>query len=100
MVKDIELDELERAAYVAGDEQTLKLLARIADLEDEVEGWEEQVSEAEADASAAWDRSNECECETAEKLDHIRACFEALVYHSGLDEDNPELLALGAAIAD
>ena len=30
MVKDIELDELERAAYVAGDEQTLKLLARIA----------------------------------------------------------------------
>ena len=70
-----------------------------ADLEDEVEGWEEQVSEAEADASAAWDRSNECECETAEKLDHIRACFESLVCHSGLDEDNPELLALGNAIA-
>lgn len=61
MVKDIELDELERAAYVAGDEQTLKLLARIADLEDEVEGWEEQVSEAEADASEAWDRVAELE---------------------------------------
>lgn len=57
----IEFDELERAAYMAGDEQTLKLLARIAELEDEIEGWEEQASESESDASGAWDRVAELE---------------------------------------
>jgi len=48
-------EELERAAYVAGDTATAELLARIAELEEKIEEMEEKF---ENDSLSDWNRRN------------------------------------------
>lgn len=55
-------EELERAAYVAGDAKTAELLARVAELEKENEELEEKIEELEEkianDSLSEWNRRN------------------------------------------
>jgi hypothetical protein len=55
-------EELERAAYVAGDTATAELLARIAELEEMIEEMEEKIEEMEEkianDSLSDWNRRN------------------------------------------
>lgn len=74
----IEFDELERAAYMAGDEQTLKLLARIADLEGEVEAAEERADEAERDASGAFGELDDLQYQVAELEGQLAYALETI----------------------
>ena len=48
-------EELERAAYVAGDTATAELLARIEELEKEIEEMEEKIAN---DSLSEWNRRN------------------------------------------
>jgi len=48
-------EELERAAYVAGDTATAELLARIAELEEKIEELEEKIAD---DSLSDWNRRN------------------------------------------
>lgn len=48
-------EELERAAYVAGDAKTAELMARIAELEEKIEEMEEKI---ENDSLSEWNRLN------------------------------------------
>ena len=48
-------EELERAAYVAGDTATAELLARIAELKEKIEEMEEKIAN---DSLSAWNSRN------------------------------------------
>lgn len=48
-------EELERAAYVAGDTASARELARIAEMEEKIEEMEEKIAN---DSLSAWNRRN------------------------------------------
>ena len=48
-------EELERIAYANGDTSKADLLARIVELEGQVEALEDQLSDAQADSLSKWE---------------------------------------------
>ena len=75
-------EELERAAYVAGDTATAELLARIAELEKENEELEEKNDELEDkvanDSLSEWNR---CNGDTGQYKAFFYDCFYRLNRH-------------------
>lgn len=77
----------------------------------EIEGWQDECSSAEAEAESAFSELEDARQELedaryrfenerdalSKTLDNVRACFDALKYHAGLDADQPELVALEEA---
>ena len=54
-LENVNMEELERIAYTAGDTLKAKLLARIMDLEDELERVKEDAEDASANSLKAWE---------------------------------------------
>ena len=54
-LENADLKEVEQAAYAAGDTLKAKLLARIMDLEDELERVKEDAEDASANSLTAWE---------------------------------------------
>ena len=54
-LENVNLREAEQAAYAAGDTLKAKLLARIMDLEDELERVKEDAEDASANSLKAWE---------------------------------------------
>lgn len=52
------IDEKETHAYLAGDTDKAALLARIADLELQVEALTDKLDDAESDSLARWEKNN------------------------------------------
>ena len=71
-------EELERIAYANGDTTHADLLARIAELEAEVENLEEQLSDAQADSLSEWERNNG---PASEYKEFFYDCFQRLAGH-------------------
>jgi DNA-binding GntR family transcriptional regulator len=68
-------EELERAAYVAGDAKTAELLARIAELEEKIEEMEEKIAN---DSLSEWNRRNG---DAEQYKDFFHDCFYRLNGH-------------------
>lgn len=74
---------------------------QLEEKDSEVSGWEEEAADKERDAYSAFLELEEVRNERdalSETLDNVRACFNALKYHAGLDSDQPELVALEEAL--
>ena len=67
-LENVNLREAEQAAYAAGDTLTAKLLARVMDLEDELE-------RASANSLKAWEDEN---CPADAYMDFFLDCFKRL----------------------
>ena len=52
------IEDLERIAYVNGDTAHANLLARIVELEAQVEALEDQLSDAQDDSLSKWEKNN------------------------------------------
>ena len=52
------IDEQERIAYANGDTAHANLLARIVELEAQVEALEDQLSDAQDDSLSKWEKNN------------------------------------------
>lgn len=68
-------EELERAAYVAGDAKTAELLARIAELEKENEELEDKAAD---DSLSEWNR---CNGDAEQYKEFFHDCFYRLIGH-------------------
>ena len=68
-------EELERIAYANGDTAHADLLARIVELEAEVENLESQLEDAQADSLSKWEKNNS---PIADYVTFFDECFQRL----------------------
>ena len=68
-------EELERIAYANGDTTHADLLARIAELEAEVENLESQLEDAQNDSLSKWEENNS---PIADYVTFFDECFQRL----------------------
>ena len=71
-------EELERIAYANGDTAHADLLARIVELEGQVEALEDQLSDAQADSLSKWEENNSS---IADYVTFFDECFQRLAGH-------------------
>lgn len=69
------IDEQERIAYANGDTSKAELLARIVELETEVENLESQLEDAQADSLSKWEKNNS---PIADYVTFFDECFQRL----------------------
>lgn len=72
------LEELEREAYVSCNTVHADLLARIVELEGQVEALEDQLSDAQADSLSKWEENNS---PIADYVTFFDECFQRLAGH-------------------
>lgn len=72
------IEELERIAYVNGDTSQSDLLARIVELEAQVETLEDQLIDAQADSLSKWEENNGPAYDYVQFFDE---CFQRLNGH-------------------
>ena len=71
-------EELECIAYANGDTAHADLLARIVELETEVENLESQLEDAQADSLSKWEKNNS---PIADYVTFFDECFQRLGGH-------------------
>ena len=72
------IDEQETLAYLSGDTNKADLLAQIAELEEQLEMLEEQLSDAQDNSLAHWEKNNG---PSEEYKQFFYDCFERLGAH-------------------
>jgi len=72
------IEEQERIAYANGDTTQADLLARIVELEAQVEALEDQLSDAQADSLSRWEENNS---PIADYMTFFDECFQRLNGH-------------------
>ena len=72
------IEDLERIAYVNGDTSQANLLARIVELEAQVEALEDQLNDAQDDSLSKWEKNNS---PIADYVTFFDGCFQRLNGH-------------------